>query len=159
MPDNSYEDADYEASRRRAVENQRTDEYGLAKPAVSWTERLTDIAYPPEVAGSDRPWYVDMRGFLAIPAAGAGHVMDELAPFDTRFDLRMPKPVLGELGHGAHVAEYQQEHAEAAARAEEEARQQREFQEYLQRAREEAGPQPECAPGEPEALTLEDVSS
>ncbi|MCW5801194.1 MAG: hypothetical protein KIT31_02180 [Deltaproteobacteria bacterium] len=125
MPDNeygprdtSYDTAEARARARRAEENERTDEYGLHKPAKSWTERLTDYAYPKEAANAtDKPWYADLNAFKAIPAGFAGHVMDALSPWDTRGDVHLNMPILGEIGHGAEEAEYERKRAAAEQNA------------------------------------------
>jgi hypothetical protein len=118
MPDTSYDTARDRASARRAEENKDTDEYGLHKPAKSWTERLTDYAYPAEVAqATDKPWYADLAAFGAIPTALAGHVMDSLSPIDTRGDAHVNLPILGEIGHGEHEAEYRRQRTAAEQKA------------------------------------------
>ena len=60
---------DDRAAARRAVEDQPLDEYGLHKPAVSWTERLVDYTAPPEVMNDPDVWWGEQiaRGFLAAP--------------------------------------------------------------------------------------------
>lgn len=112
--DTSYATAYQRAAARRAQENEHVDEYGLAKPAKSWTERLTDYAYPSEAAqATDRPWYADLNAVKAIPAGFAGHVMDELSPVNTRGEFQANWPVLGELGRGQEEGEYYQKRLQA----------------------------------------------
>ena len=98
------------AERRMAREDEELDEYGLHKPAETWTKRMTDYVAPPEVLNStDIPWYSQIgRALGAAPMALAGHFMDQLSPVDTRGDLHFPFPVLGEMAHGAEVNRYQQ---------------------------------------------------
>ena len=92
----------------------RIDEYGLHKPAESWTETMTELAYPSEIAQDpNREWYQDGRAFLAAPAGLAGHFMDELSPIDTNGDWHVPMPILGEMAHGNEEAEYQRQRAAA----------------------------------------------
>jgi hypothetical protein len=116
--DTSYATARDRAAARRAEENQRYDEYGLEKPAVSWTERLNDYAYPDEVAqATDKPWHADLQAVGTIPASLYGHAMDAVSPFDTRGDLHPTLPIVGEIAHDAEKTRYQQARAEAEASA------------------------------------------
>jgi hypothetical protein len=118
-----YDAAGDAAAARRAIEDQEVDEYGLHRPATSWTERLTDYAYSPEEAQcEDRPWYADGNAFLAAPAALAGHFMDELSPVDTQGNWHVPVPILGEMAHANHEAEYEAQRAAAEAAAQQQAR-------------------------------------
>jgi len=110
------------AAARRAREDEETDEFGLHKPAVSWTERLTDYVAPSEVMNDpNTPWYEQIgRGFGAVPAVLAGHVMDALSPVDTRGDWHVPKgPILSDLAEGAEKERYQRERAEKQAELDE----------------------------------------
>ena len=99
---------------RRAKRDARVDEYGIEKPPTSWTEKLTDKVAPAEILNdpSTNPLETVGRALAAAPAALAGHFMDSLSPVDTRGDWHVNMPILGEIGHGNEVAEYQKKRAE-----------------------------------------------
>lgn len=121
MGDWTWDEGFQKASARRDVENQATDEYGLHKPATSWTERLTDWMLPREAIqakDASSHWYSEIPRAMGAGFAGiAGHVMDNLSPVNTRGDWHVPVPILGELAHGTEVDEYRRERAAAEAAA------------------------------------------
>lgn len=135
---------------RRAERDAPVDEYGIAKPATSWTETLTDAVAPPEILNDpSTPWYEQIaRAVAAAPAGLAGHFMDNLSPVDSRGHLHMPIPVLGELAHGAAEERYRKERAAH----EEKMRQEAESQTGPAIEQEAA---PQCEPETPEAQQWE----
>jgi hypothetical protein len=100
---------DAEIERRRAERDSRFDEYGIEKPPISWTEKLVDWAAPEEIMNDPSTSSVEQlgRGFLAAPASFAGHVFDEISPFNTRGEIKLPVPILGELAHAEEESRYE----------------------------------------------------
>lgn len=101
------------AEERRAREDAAVDEYGIAMPHKSYTERWLDHIYPQEViAENEMSWFETLvRAPAALGAVVGGHMMDNL-----------PVPILGEISHERQVEEYHHQRAEAEAAAAEEAR-------------------------------------
>jgi len=115
MGDWTWDQGFDKAKARRARENQHVDEFGIEKPAVPWTQRLTDYMLPSEAIQSKdnaSHWYSSIpRSFGACAAGFLGHFMDALSPFDTRGDFHVTGPILGELAHSDKEAEYHRKRA------------------------------------------------
>lgn len=105
---------DAAVDKRRAQRDAEIDEYGIAKPAVSWTEKLTDAVAPAEVINDkDTAWYETIgRTLLVAPAAIAGHTLDAIAPVNTRGEFKLPFPILGEMAEGDEQGRYMREREE-----------------------------------------------
>ena len=103
-----------QVDKRHAERDARVDEYGIAKPAVSWTTKIADDVGPPEIMNDpSTPWY-EQIGRAAVAGVGAaiyGHAMDNISPVDTRGDWHVPVPLLGEIAHGEAEAEYERKRA------------------------------------------------
>ncbi len=94
---------------RQAAEDAPYDEYGIAQPHKSNTERWVDEVAPPEIMNDPEVGDLEKigRAFAAAPVALAGHFADNLPIPGVGFNV----PVLSELAHGEEVARYNRERA------------------------------------------------
>src|SRR5687767_14754041 len=89
---------------RQAAEDAPYDEYGIAQPHKSNTERWVAGVAPPELMNDPEISDAEKiaRGFAAAPVALAGHFADNLPIPGVGFNV----PVFSELAHGEEVARY-----------------------------------------------------
>lgn len=94
---------------RQAAEDAPYDEYDIAQPHKSNTERWVDEVAPPEIMNDPEVGDLEKigRAFAAAPVALAGHFADNLPIPGVGFNV----PVLSELAHGEEVARYHRERA------------------------------------------------
>ena len=139
------------AAARRAREDERYDEYGLEKPAVSYQERFMDYVAPKEVMNDpDTSAARKIAGSLAAaPAQLFGSVFDALSPVNTRGDwidgpwgLPIPKgPIMTEVAEGEEKKRYQQERKEKQEELEKRMRDDVKQREEWERCQKGEGPQ------------------